>query len=167
MEATLAVLNDLEREGLYSRYAIGGAVAVLFYAEPFLTYDLDVFVLLPGFDAGSLVDLTNLYDRLRDRGYVPEKEAVLIEGIPVQFIPAYNPLVEEAVYQARETLYRGVTTRVLRLEHLIAIMLQTGRPKDRERLAAIIDQVSPDKDYLRSILDRFGLADRCRALRGD
>ena len=166
MEATLAVLNELEREGFYSRYAIGGAVAVLFYAEPVLTYDLDVFVLLPASDASSLVDLTALYQRLRDQGYLPEKEGILIESIPVQFIPAYNPLVEEAVAQARETPYRGVMTRVLCLEHLIAIMLQTGRPKDRERLATIIDQVSPDKNTLQSILDRFDLADRWIALGG-
>ena len=167
MEATLAVLNDLEKEGFYSRYAIGGAVAVLFYAEPVLTYDLDVFVLLPASDASSLVDLTALYQRLKNRGYDPEKEGILIEGIPVQFIPAYNPLVEEAVNQARETLYRRVMTRVLRLEHLIAIMLQTGRPKDRERLAAIIEQISPDKRELQSILDRFDLADRWCAFGGD
>lgn len=47
MEKTLRVLNALEREGIVRCYAIGGAVAAIFYMEPFLTYDLDVFVWLP------------------------------------------------------------------------------------------------------------------------
>ena len=42
MEATLRVLNELERNGVISRYAIGGAVGAIFYTEPFLTYDLDI-----------------------------------------------------------------------------------------------------------------------------
>ncbi len=42
MEATLRVLNELERNGVISRYAIGGAVGAIFYMEPFLTYDLDI-----------------------------------------------------------------------------------------------------------------------------
>ena len=43
MEAALKVLNEIEREGVITRYAIGGAVGAIFYMEPFLTYDLDVF----------------------------------------------------------------------------------------------------------------------------
>jgi hypothetical protein len=34
MEATLRVLNELEAEGVISRYAIGGAVGAIFYMEP-------------------------------------------------------------------------------------------------------------------------------------
>ena len=157
MEATLAVLNDLREEGFYSAYAIGGAVAVLFYAEPVLTYDLDVFVLLAATESGSLVDLSPLYQRLQSRGYRPEREAILIEGIPVQFIPAYNPLVEEAVREASEVPYGDLRTRVLSLEHLLAIMLQTGRAKDRERLASTLEQMRPDQSKLQSILIRHGL----------
>ncbi len=56
MERTLEVLNRLEREGAFRRYAIGGGVAVLFYAEPVLTYDLDVFLLLNPEGSSGLVD---------------------------------------------------------------------------------------------------------------
>jgi hypothetical protein len=77
MEATLAVRNDLRRAATLSDFAIGGAVAVLFYAEPVLTYDLAVFVLLPSEEASSLVDLSPLYERLWARGYSPEREAFL------------------------------------------------------------------------------------------
>ena len=38
-------LNTLKDTGVVRDYAIGGATAVLFYAEPARTYDVDVFVL--------------------------------------------------------------------------------------------------------------------------
>ena len=113
MEATLKVLNELEREGVITRYAIGGAVGAIFYMEPFLTYDVDVFVLLPQ-TAGGLLTLTPIYEALRKRGCPEEGECILIEGMPVQFLPAYNALLEEALAEARETRYAETLTRVLR-----------------------------------------------------
>ena len=47
MKHTLQVLNGLERDGVLSRYAIGGAMGATFYVEPLLTFDLDIFVVLP------------------------------------------------------------------------------------------------------------------------
>jgi len=126
MERTLQVLNALERDGAIRRYAIGGAMAATFYVEPVLTFDLDVFVLLPK-TPGGLVTLAPLYAALRDRGYTEEGECVMIEDVPVQFLPAYNALVEEALAEAKEMSYETTPTRVLRAEHLVAIALQTGR----------------------------------------
>ena len=120
MKRTLEILNELEREGAFSRYAIGGAMAATFYTEPVLTFDLDVFVVLSR-GTGQLISLAPVYEALRARGYGEEKETVMIEGVPVQFLPAYNALVEEALDQAREIDYEGVPARVLRAEHLIAI----------------------------------------------
>ena len=67
MEATLKVLNELEREGVITRYAIGGAVGAIFYMEPFLTYDVDVFVLLPQ-TAGGLLTRTPIYESSQKAG---------------------------------------------------------------------------------------------------
>lgn len=64
MRRTIEVLNVLERAGAFSRYAIGGAMGAIFYAEPFLTFDLDVFVVLPS-SAGGLLTLALIYDALR------------------------------------------------------------------------------------------------------
>ena len=47
MEETLIVINELEREGLIGRYAIGGAIAATRYVEPVQTFDLNIFVVLP------------------------------------------------------------------------------------------------------------------------
>jgi len=57
----------------------------------------------------------------------------MIEGVPVQFFPAYNSLVEESVVTARVCDYEGVPVRVVDPEHLIALALQTGGPRRRER----------------------------------
>lgn len=75
-----------------------------FYVEPLLTFDLDVFAFLPHGTAG-LVSLAPLYEALRARGYTEEGECVVIEGVPVRFLPAHGPLLEEALREARETSY--------------------------------------------------------------
>lgn len=157
MKRTLQVLNALEEERTFARYAIGGAMAATFYAEPLLTFDLDVFVLLSE-TSGGLLTLSPIYDALRRRGYVEEGEAVLIEGVPVQFLPAYNQLLEEALRDARDTTYDGTRTRVLRAEHLVAICLQTGRDKDRERVRILREQTELDDGLLLGVLRRYGLA---------
>jgi hypothetical protein len=159
MKRTLEVLNDLETQGVFSRYALGGAMAATFYTEPVLTFDLDVFVLLPS-SGTTLVSLSAIYEALRNRGYREDQETVLIEGVPVQFLPAYNPLIEEAVTQAKEIDYEGVPTRVARAEFLIAICLQTGRAKDRARVAALREQATVDPPLLADILKRHQLEEK-------
>ena len=159
MKRTLQVLNELEKEGVFSRYAIGGAMAATFYTEPFLTFDLDVFIVLPR-TSGGLLTLTSLYEGLRARGYREENECALIEGVPVQFLPAYNALIEEALNEAQEIMYEDIRTRVLRSEHLVAICLQTGRSKDRERVRILREQARLDLDFLASLLKRHQLEDK-------
>lgn len=95
MEKTLKVFNELERTGLIRRYVIGGGIAVLFYAEPILTYDLDVFYLLPvchppaagrsgsPAERGGLITLSPIYEYLQKKGYSVQEEHIVIEGIPV------------------------------------------------------------------------------------
>jgi hypothetical protein len=156
MKRTLQVLNELERGGVIERYAIGGAMGATFYVEPLLTFDLDVFVILPQ-SAGGLLSLAPLYEALRARGYIEEGDCVLIEGVPVQFLPAYNALLDEALREARETSYEDAPTRVVRAEHLIAICLQTGRDKDRERVRIFREQAELDMNFLAGVLQRHGL----------
>lgn len=159
MKRTIEVLNELEREGVFSRYAIGGAMGAIFYTEPFLTFDLDVFVVLP-LTAGGLLTLAPIYDALRARGYGEENECVTIEGVPVQFLPAYNALVEEALTAARESSYEDVPVRVVGSEYLLAISLQTGRDKDRERVRILREQANLDEGSLADILKRHQLGER-------
>ena len=153
----------MEKRGLIERYVIGGGIAVLFYAEPILTYDLDVFCLLPA-EREGLITLSPIYEFLRKKGYRIEGEHIVIEGVPVQFIPAYNELVKEAIEEAMEIKYKRVKTRIVRVEHLLVIMLQTYRPKDRERMLILLNeaQAKIDMSYLENILKRYGLQKKWR-----
>lgn len=159
MKRALQVLNELETECVFSRYAIGGAMAATFYAEPLLTFDLDVFILLQP-SASGLISLAPIYEALRMRGYREEQETVLIEGVPVQFLPAYNSLVEEALTKAGEIDYEGVPARVVGVEHLVAICLQTGREKDRERVRLLREQAEVNAADLANVLRRHKLEEK-------
>lgn len=157
MKQTLEVLNQLEREGVIGRYAIGGAIAATRYIEPIQTYDLDVFVLLPVSPSG-LISLSPIYDRLREYGYTPRGEAVEIAGWPVQFLPVYNPLTEAALQASLEVEFAGAPTRVLSAEYLAAIMLETGRPKDHARLMQFFECAVVNRTVLEDLIARHGLA---------
>src|SRR5437667_11990500 len=150
----------MERDGVFTRYASAGSMAATFYVEALLTFDLDVFVVLPQ-APGALLTLAPLYDALRARGYSEqENECIRIEGVPVQFLPAYNALLEEALKEAQEIMYEDVPARVLRSEHLLAICLQTGRSKDRERVRILREQAKLDQNFLADVLRRHQLEDK-------
>jgi len=160
MKKTLLVLNDLKKKGMIIDYAIGGGMGIVFYIEPILTYDLDVFILTE--NGTNLQPLTLLYHYLKKMGYQPKQEQIVIEGIPVQFLPAFNELLIEAVKEARHISYQGTEARVMAVEHLLAIMLQTGRAKDRERFLKVLDAAEIDRPKLSRILKRFELLEKFR-----
>lgn len=147
------VLNDMMADGIIEDYAIGGAMAVLFYAEPTRTYDLDVFVLLPSSDE-PLIMLTPMYSWLQLHGFEAEGEHVVVHGVPVQLIPAYNDLVQEAISEARQLDYDSVPVRVASPEHLIALAFQAGGRKRRERAFQLLETTAVDHDTLDELLDR-------------
>lgn len=78
----------------------------------------------------------------------------------MQFIPAYNRLVEVAVEQAQTIGVDGEPARIISAEHLIAILLQTYRGKDKQRVILLIEQAEYDEEKLRAILREFDLEDR-------
>lgn len=163
MEKTLQVIEEMIRLGIIKAYAIGGGIAATYYIEPVLTYDLDIFFipLREGLD-----ELAPVYEFARGRGYAEQAEALIIEGFPVQFIPAYNPLVREAVAEATTLTYRGVEAKVVKAEYLVAIALQTGRAKDRERVVRLLEAGVVDRMVLAGILEKHGLVERLNKIEG-
>lgn len=159
MEKTLKVINDLLENGLIKNYAIGGGIAAVFYIEPILTYDIDIFF-VPDEKNEGLLPLSPVYEYLKKRGYSPEKEHIVIEGIPVQFLPVFNELIEEAVNEAVQIEYKNTRVRVMKMEYLIAIMLQTNRQKDRDRVIKAVSEAEIDRNLLDNILDRFNLKEK-------
>jgi hypothetical protein len=151
MEKTLRVLNKMVKDGVLKQYAIGRAVAAIFYVEPINTNDLDIFFSATS-GGSNLAVLAPLYKYLSDLGYDIQGEKIEIEGWPVQFLPVFNPLVEEALEQAKETVFDQTTTRVMTSEHLVAIMLKTGRLKDYARIQQFLEHKVVDRRRLTSIL---------------
>ncbi|MFB0565642.1 MAG: hypothetical protein ACETWK_08195 [Candidatus Aminicenantaceae bacterium] len=163
MEKTLKVINELKNKKAISDYAIGGGIAVLYYVEPLLTYDLDIFFIPI---EASLNVLAPIYKYMRGRGYKIQREHILIEGVPTQFIPVYNELIKEAVQNSTEVEYGKTKTKVLSLEYLVAVMLQTYRAKDRERIIKIFEEVKVNLNFLRKLLKKHNLDEKYAKFRG-
>ena len=155
MKKTLQIINQMQKECVFKKYAIGGGIAALFYIEPIATFDLDVFIILN--DKSLLASLTPIYSWLKQKGYKTKNEQIIIEGIPVQFIPVYNDMVKEAVLNSCKKKYLDTTSYVLKKEYLIAIMLQTNRQKDRERILMFLEETKISFTLLENILSEFDL----------
>jgi hypothetical protein len=85
---------------------------------------------------------------------------VIIAGIPVQFLPVFNPLVEEALAGAVAMNYENVAVPVFSAEHLAAIALQTGRGKDYARIQSFMESGALNPEKLSGILTRHGLEEK-------
>ena len=158
MKKTLEILNLLVEQNIVKDYAIGGA---MWYMEAVTTMDLDIFVLFVNND--SLVPLAPIYSKLKSLGYETDKqqqECINVEGVPVQFLPVYNDLLNSAMKDAVGFDYEGVPTKVLSAEHLAAICVQTGRIKDKLRVAMFLTSAKFDKQKFLSLLSKFGLMER-------
>jgi hypothetical protein len=66
------------------------------------------------------------------------------------------------VENAATLRYRDIEAKVLKVEYLVAVALQTGRAKDKERVIRLLDEAVIDRAILRRILKSFGLTDTFR-----
>lgn len=163
MQAVCDILELLLKEGSLKHYAIGGATAAGFHGEPLATRDVDVFVFIDPPQGSLLVSLDPLFARLSQLGFNEfEEECLLIHGLPVQFLCASPGLEAEAVEQAIVAEWDNHRIRVMRPEHLAAIALTVGRPKDRARLVYLVELPEFDRDRFDAILRQHGLHDRWR-----
>jgi len=161
MQAVCDILEQLLREGIVNRYAVGGATAAGFHGEPLATRDVDVFVFLDPPEGSLLVTLDPVFRRLGELGFNEfEEEGLLIHGFPVQFLSAAPGLEAEAVEQAMIVEWGDHRLRVMRPEHLAVIALSVGRPKDRARLVYLVELRDFNIESFRQILTRYQLLER-------
>jgi hypothetical protein len=159
MREALLALNRLVSEGTIAAYAIGGAVGASFYIQAMQTEDVDAFVFLPQSSTG-LVLLTPIYEALSRFGGVIEREYVRFGSWPLQILTDATPLIGEAIEKAIDVEFDSIPTRVFRAEHLCAVALQTGRPKDYLRVSMFLEQGAVDRNALQDIVQRYGLIER-------
>ena len=155
LKRVFKIINRMSQKGILKNYAIGGAIATIYYTEPFATKDIDIFFIPP--EREGLILLTPFYDFLLKKGYRTYKEYIMIGDTPIQFIPASTELEKEAVENAILVKYRNIGVRVLRPEYLVAIFLRVYRPKDRDKLIRLLDQAKINKTVLRNVLTRHNL----------
>jgi hypothetical protein len=135
-------------------WALGGALAAIYYVEPFTTYDADIFFIPK--DKGLSAGIPAIFNHLQSQGWRVEHEHLLIRGFPVQFLAA-SGLTEEAVREAERIDYESVPAKVFRAEHVIAIAASVGRAKDKARIEQLLQQADFDKSYLENVLQRHKL----------
>ncbi len=150
----LRAANGLVAAKLIEDWALGGALAAIYYVEPFTTYDADIFF-IPA-DKGLTAGIPAIYAHLQAQGWRVEHEHLLVRGFPVQFLAA-SGLTEEAVREAEHIEFEGVPARVFRAEHIVAIAASVGRPKDKARIEQLLEQADLDKSKLETILRRHKL----------
>lgn len=163
MRRAIEALNKIRDDGVIGDYAIGGAVAARQYLPTLQTEDLDVFMFLES--SGLLVDLGPVYGALMAQGAVPKGEYIILDNVPVQLLSdGKNSLLTEAIRTATLSDLKddhgnstGVVTRIFTAEHLCAVALQTGRPKDFLRVEQFVQENQVDLEKLKEITDRHGL----------
>ena len=154
LAAVLRAANELVAAGLIEDYALGGALAAIYYTEPVTTYDADIIFITKDKTLGA--GIPAIYEHLQSKGWRIEREHLLIKDFPAQFLAA-SGLTEEAVRNAKRIEYEGVPAKVFRPEYIIAIAASVGRYKDFARIEQMLDQVKIDKLLLDDILRRYNL----------
>jgi len=135
MDKVAVLLNEMVEQGIIADYAVFGAVAQMRYTEAVVTLDADILVAAA--EPDKLDVLSPIYAFCRERGYLPEGEAIRVGDWPVQFIPAFSKLTREAIRDAETADLDGIPLRVIRADYLAVIALSVGRAKDLARVLAL------------------------------
>lgn len=103
------------------------------------------------------VSLAPVYRWAESQGFTVDAEHLLVHGVPVQILPAYNALVTDAIHTARAHDYQGISVRVVDPEHLIALALQAGDARRRERAWLLLQTGIVDRPRLGTLLSEHGI----------
>lgn len=160
MEKVIQVLNRMQADGVIENYAIGGGIAAIYYLEPYQTDDIDVFISPVVVGANGLVSFERIYSYLEELGYNVEREYIRIEGWLVQFLPASEPVQEDAVLHADRVAFAAEYTSIFSAEHLAAELLRSGRLKDHVRVVALLESEQMDLQVFHDIIRRHGLEEK-------
>jgi hypothetical protein len=163
LETLVGRLNELKAGRLIGDHAIGGAMAFVYWGEPFETKDLDLFAVLPT-TASGLIQVAPIWDYLVVHGGTAEGQFIRLGRLLPDFVPASDALDEEAIAEAVSVRIGDETTRVFTPEHTVAIALRTWRGKDREHIDRLIRTGRQPLDIARlhGILARHALVERWR-----
>jgi len=141
-------------------HAIGGALALAYYAEPRATVDVDVNVFVPT-DRWS-----DVRDALGPLGVNVDIDPTVLERDgqvrlwwdrnPVDLFFSYDPFHEAMRQAARRVPFAGTTISILSPEHLIVCKAMFDRAKDWLDIEQVLVATDPlDLAEIKSWLDRM------------
>lgn len=165
LRQAIEVIAKLAGSGAIHRYAIAGAFAAMNYIAPTLSDDLDILISIEDFESrqSGLILLAPVEKALAELGYSDRTDlGIMIEGWPVQFLPAASDLDQDALDSAIEIEIGSpggspLKARCLRAEHVVAIAIKVGRLKDLARVQSFLEQHAVDLFLLKQVLQRHGL----------
>lgn len=167
MKTAIALAKEMKDQGVILDYAMAGTVAAMFWMEPLDTSDLDFLVIPTPQDAAGPIAGAGMISFLSSKGFKWKQQAVVIDGVPVDFILVPTPLEEEAVRGAvTKRPAPGDSVRVVRPEYLLAIALRVGRTKDLLKAKMLDSSPDVDRRRLEALLDRYKLLTAYRKLEG-
>jgi hypothetical protein len=132
-DKVISIHESLDTAGM--PHALGGALALAYYAEPRVTIDIDLNVFVPVERWHEVVDaLTPLGVDLADL----DEKALLRDGQcrlwwgtnPVDVFFAYDAIHEEMRKDARRVPFAEIKVPILSPEHLVVCKAMFDRPKD-------------------------------------
>ena len=165
MVRIIRILDDMVREEIVDDYAIGGATALAYYSDNIFTEDIDVFVYLRS-QSPVLIDLGPIYEYLvRTQNARVQGQYLVVEEFPVQFLVPYDDLSREAFARAVPVMYGDAKTKIFELEYLMAIMIQLGKQKYRERIRKLIEERAYDEQKLEQLLKTHRLHEKWLVLK--
>ena len=163
------IADALDRHGL--PYAIGGAIALGFYAVPRATVDVDVNIFVPPAD-----QLARALTALADAGFVADEEESqlrvransegqfrgAISGLRVDvFVPAIAYYAQLATRRRQVTLL-GKPLWILSPEDLVVLKMMFFRRKDLADVEAVLRDQAPSLDrrfVRRQLVELLGAED--------
>jgi hypothetical protein len=157
----LNILADMQAENIIKDFAIGGAVAAILHYEPISTVDLDIFFFFSEKQSGLIPSLDKIYDYAKGKGFEFDSEFINIYGWLVQFVESsHNQLWIEAIENADTFETAGIKFSVIGKEHLTAMWILAGRPKDYKKIEMFIEADFLNFDKLTDILTRYNLLEK-------
>ncbi len=157
MKKVAELLNEMRAAGVIVDYALFGALAQMRYTEPVATLDADVLVVVPSAERVDV--LKPIYEFCMTKGFGVEGETVRVGSWPVQFMPVFSPLTQEALEAADTVQFEGVPFRVVRADYLAVIALGVGRAKDFTRILGLLEAGSVTSEGIGILADRHGLSE--------
>ncbi|AMY08717.1 hypothetical protein LuPra_01921 [Luteitalea pratensis] len=156
-------LDGLTSAGVIEDYAITGAVASSIWDEATATQDLDVAVIVAESDHSPLDPLRPILAWLEAQGYQFDGEHVIVCGVPIQLLPAWHPLIAEAVRAAVDIPYGEadppVSMRLMAPTYLVASWRLPGAASTRrlERAQRLRAAGLVDETLLAELVARYDL----------